>query len=369
VPPVDEGEGRASTSPPGRPGSLWYLDTSTVSVENGLVCVAAIALPLIVGIGTGHARAAGWGAVGAFLTDMAMEQPDHRFRARIVAGAAMFVALGGFLGALTGIEGWAIYPLAAVWAMASGLLAAVSARAALVGVASATGLLYAASLHVSTLGSAEVGASMLVSGVAASGMGWLMYRLFGRDGTSAGGASSGGLVGAAWLRGARDTLRRNTFAHSRYVHHASRLTVVTVVATVLYRILSPTDGFWIPESALFIGRPDAGATRRRSVLRIVGSALGVTLTTLVLVTVEPTDNGLAVIAVVAGAIAFSVHRVNFGLYITFVTVLFVVLTAFGGVPASHAVVQRLAFNILGAGLAVAALRLWPTPGVVPEPET
>jgi hypothetical protein len=47
-------------------------------------------------------------------------------------------------------------------------------------------------------------------------------------------------------------------------------------------------------------------------------------------------------------------------------VLFVVLTAFGGVPESHAVVERLAFNVLGAGLAVAALRLWPTPGVVPQ---
>ncbi len=71
---------------------------------------------------------------------------------------------------------------------------------------------------------------------------------------------------------------------------------------------------------------------------------------------------------VARAVAFSVHRVHFGLSVTFVTVLFVVLTAFDGVPESHAVVERLAFNVLGAAIAVATLRLWPTPGVVPEPE-
>ena len=99
---------------------------------------------------------------------------------------------------------------------------------------------------------------------------------------------------------------------------------------------------------------------------MVGSAAGVTLTTLVLVTLEPSPTGLAVVAVIAGAVAFSVQRVNFGFYITFVTVLFVVLTAFGGVPESHAVYQRLAYNVIGAALAVASLRLWPRPaGALP----
>jgi fusaric acid resistance family protein len=361
--------------PAERKRSLWYLDTSSVSIPVGLQCATAIALPLIVGISTGHDRAAGWGAVGAFLTDMTMDQPDHEFRARIVAATAVFVALGGFLGALTGIDGWVIYPLVAVWTLVSGLMAAVSARAALVGVSSATGLLYAASFHISTAESARAGLWMLAAGLGAAAIGWISHALARRTGghspraEAAGGtAGHAGLVGRAWVRSARRTLRRSLFRGSKFLHHAFRLTTVTVIATALYRLLSTTDGFWIPEAALFIGRPDAGATRRRSIMRIVGSAVGVTLTTLVLVTLDPSPAGLAGISVVAGALAFSVHRVNFGLYVTFVTVLFVVLTAFGGVPESHAVVERLAFNVLGAGLAVAALRLWPTPGVVPEPD-
>ena len=77
--------GGERADPADRKRSLWYLDTSAVSIPVGLQCAVAIALPLIVGISTGHDRAAGWGAVGAFLTDMAMDQPDHEFRARIVS--------------------------------------------------------------------------------------------------------------------------------------------------------------------------------------------------------------------------------------------------------------------------------------------
>ncbi len=358
--------GGGAVQPGAASRSLWFFDTAAVSAPTGLRCAAAIALPLLVGIGTGHPRAAGWGAVGAFLTDMTMGQPGHRFRARIVAGAAVLVALGGFLGALSGIEGWTIYPLVAAWALASGLAAAVSPAAALVGVSSATGLLYAASFRVSTLQSAEVGAWMLAAGLGAAAIGWASHALV-PSGRTRPAAPDAPDVGLAWCGASGRAVRAALFRNSKIVHHALRLTTVTVVATLLYRLLNPTDGFWIPEAALFIGRPDAGLTRQRSILRIVGSAAGVTLTTLVLVTVRPSANGLAIIAVVAGAIAFSVQRVNFAFYITFVTVIFVVLTAFGGVPESHAVVQRLAYNVIGATLAVASLRLWPTPGLVHEP--
>lgn len=343
--------------------SLWHFDRAAISVPTGLRCAAAVALPLIVGIGTGHPRAAGWGAVGAFLTDMTMGQPEHRFRARIVAGAAVLVALGGVLGALSGIWGWVIYPLVALWTVASGLAVAVGPRAALVGVSSATGLLYAASFRVSTVQSLEVGAWMLGAGLAAAGIGWITHQVADRRT----GARAHPLpprpdpVGLAWVRASERSVRQDLFPHSLLRHHVARLTSVTLVATFLYRVINPTDGFWIPEAALFIGRPDATLTKQRSILRVAGSAAGVTLTTLVLVVVEPSPKGLAVVAVIAAAVAFSVQRVNFGFYITFVTVLFVVLTAFGGVPESHAVYQRLAYNVIGAALAVASLRLWPQP--------
>ena len=135
------------------------------------------------------------------------------------------------------------------------------------------------------------------------------------------------------------TMRRATHVRSAPFWHAVRLTAAGLAGTVLFRVTNPEDGFWIPEAALFIMRPDSQLTRRRAVLRVIGSVAGAALTTLVLVALRPDTTLLAVLAVVASGIAFSVQRVNFGLYITFVTCIFVLLTAFGGLPARTAISQ------------------------------
>ena len=98
-----------------------------------------------------------------------------------------------------------------------------------------------------------------------------------------------------------------------------------------------------------------------------GRSPGVTLTTLLLTTLRPSPDLMAVIAVGASAIAFSVERVNFGLYIMFVTCIFVFLTAFGGLPPDSAVVGRLVDNLIGSGIAVAALWIWPVRPPAPPP--
>jgi uncharacterized membrane protein YccC len=107
-------------------------------------------------------------------------------------------------------------------------------------------------------------------------------------------------------------------------------------------------------------RPDPELTKERSLLRVLGTIVGVTLTTLLLTTLRPSADLMALIAVAASAIAFSVPRVNFGLYISFVTCIFVFLTAFGGLPPRSAVRSRLVDNLIGSGIAVLCLMLWPT---------
>jgi len=54
------------------------MNTSMASPLIGLVCAASIGLPFAVGIMAGYPRVGGWGAVGAFLTDMAVFQLGHR---------------------------------------------------------------------------------------------------------------------------------------------------------------------------------------------------------------------------------------------------------------------------------------------------
>ena len=338
----------------------WTLqmDTSMASPLIGLVCAASIGLPLAVGIMAGYPRVGGWGAVGAFFTDMAVFQPGHRFRARIVAGAGLLVAIGAFLGALCGIRSIAIFPVVGLWTIGAGLLVELGPQAGLIGVSSATSLVFSASFEVSATQALVVGAVTLASGLVTAAITQLAKPWLDRA-VAAPPTAAPAATGAAWTRQAAATIVRATRARTAGFWHSLRLAAAAVAGTVLFRLTNPADGFWIPEAALFIMRPDPRLTRRRAVLRIVGSVAGAALTTLLLLALRPGPTLLAVLAVVASAIAFSVQRVNFGLYITFVTCIFVLLTAFGGLPPQTAITNRVVDNLIGSALAVAALRLWP----------
>ena len=160
------GGGDAAEVAAARPWA-WTLqmNTSMASPLIGLVCAASIGLPLAVGIMAGYPRVGGWGAVGAFFTDMAVFQPGHRFRARIVAGAGLLVAIGAFLGALCGIRSIAIFPVVGLWTIGAGLLVELGPQAALIGVSSATSLVFSASFDVSATQALVVGAVTLASGL------------------------------------------------------------------------------------------------------------------------------------------------------------------------------------------------------------
>ena len=148
--PVDGGAGRHEGGGVSfRERWAWTLEmnTSMASPLIGFVCAVSIGVPLAVGIAAGYPRVGGWGAVGAFFTDMAVFQPGHRFRARIVAGAGGLVALGAFLGALCGIRSLSIYPVVVLWTIGAGLLVELGPQAALIGVSSATSIVFSASLR------------------------------------------------------------------------------------------------------------------------------------------------------------------------------------------------------------------------------
>ena len=354
------GGGDAAEVASARPWA-WTLqmNTSMASPLIGLVCAASIGLPLAVGIMAGYPRVGGWGAVGAFFTDMAVFQPGHRFRARIVAGAGLLVAIGAFLGALCGIRSIAIFPVVGLWTIGAGLLVELGPQAALIGVSSATSLVFSASFDVSPTQALVVGAVTLASGLVTAAIAQLAKPWLARYAGAAPTAATPGRTGPAWARQATATIVRSTRSRSAGFWHSLRLAAAATAGTVLFRVTNPADGFWIPEAALFVMRPDPQLTRRRAVLRIIGSVAGAALTTLLLLALRPGPTLLAVLAVVASAIAFSVQRVNFGLYITFVTCIFVLLTAFGGLPPRTAITNRVVDNLIGSALAVAALWLWP----------
>jgi hypothetical protein len=296
--PVDGGAGPGGgDSATFRARWAWtlHLDRSMSSPFIGFLCAVSIGVPLAIGIAADYPRVGGWGAVGAFFTDMAVFQPGHRFRARIVAGTAALVAVAAFLGALCGIRSLAIFPLVVIWTFGAGLLVELGPQAALIGVSSATSMVFSASFDVSPTQALIVGAVTLASGLFTALLALLARGPLARFADPS--RHSG--TGRAWLRQAAATLGEATRLRSVGFWHALRLSAAALVGTVLYRITNPADGFWIPEAALFIMRPDATLTKRRAVLRVIGSVAGAALTTLLLLAFRPGPTLLAVFAVVA----------------------------------------------------------------------
>ncbi|MGP0031073.1 MAG: FUSC family protein [Acidimicrobiales bacterium] len=289
---------------------------------------------------------------------MAIFQPGHRPRARIVAGAGALVAVGALLGSYFGIHSMIIFPLVAVWTFGVGFAVVLSPQAALIGVSSATSMVFAAGLRVSHGQAVEVGVVVLLCGLLTALVTLVARPLTQRANSSSVRSSPPATVGLTWVRQAWAKIRSAMFTRNFALWHALRLALAAFTGTVLFRVIDAADGFWIPESTLFIMRPDRDLTRRRALLRVIGSVAGAALTTFLLVVLRPDTTMLALLVVLVSSVAFSVQRVNFGLYITFVTTIFVLLVAFGGLPPREAIFLRVVDNLIGSTIAVLAMFLW-----------
>jgi uncharacterized membrane protein YccC len=162
------------------------------------------------------------------------------------------------------------------------------------------------------------------------------------------------------LAGAALAIRANLSLRSTAFRHALRLAAVATVATVLYRIIDPVDGYWIVVAVIFVLKPEFGVTVGRSFLRATGTLVGVAAATFFLASIQPGPVVLAVLTVVVSAFAFTLFNVNYGVFAVFLTCLTVFLAAFLGLPPMTAVLNRATDNLIGSGLTVVAFLVWPT---------
>ena len=162
------------------------------------------------------------------------------------------------------------------------------------------------------------------------------------------------------LAGAALAIRANLSLRSTAFRHALRLAAVATLATVLYRIIDPVDGYWIVVAVIFVLKPEFGVTVGRSFLRVTGTLAGVAATTFFLASIQPGPVVLAVLTIVVSAFAFTLFNVNYGVFALFLTCLTVFLAAFLGLPPMTAVLNRATDNLIGSGLTVVAFLVWPT---------
>ena len=156
------------------------------------------------------------------------------------------------------------------------------------------------------------------------------------------------------------TLRANLTPRSVAFRHAVRSAACLSAALFIARKLALPHGYWLPMTAAIVLRPDFGATFNFGLLRVVGTVLGLVLTTAVLhFTPHDPWAHLAVMAVLCMAFRYLANA-HYGVAVAALTGTVVILLSFEGVNSSAAVADRVLNTALGSGMALLAYVLWPT---------
>lgn len=155
-------------------------------------------------------------------------------------------------------------------------------------------------------------------------------------------------------------LTANLTPRSAAFRHAVRSAVCFAFALWLGRVLPVEHGYWMPMTVAIVLRADFAGTFSYGVLRVVGTVLGLLLTT-ALVHVLPVNAWvhLAVLAVLCAGFRYF-GTVHYGVAVASLTGMVVLLLAFVGEPPEPTVLARLIDTLIGSAVALAAYGLWPT---------
>ncbi|MGC8517696.1 MAG: FUSC family protein [Steroidobacteraceae bacterium] len=155
-------------------------------------------------------------------------------------------------------------------------------------------------------------------------------------------------------------LGANLTPRSAAFRHAVRSAVCFTFALWLARMLPVEHGYWIPMTVAIVLRADFAATFSYGLLRVVGTILGLLLTT-ALVYLLPLNAWvhLGVLAVLCAGYRYF-GNVHYGIAVACLTGMVVLLLAFAGERPEPTVVARLIDTIIGSAVSLSVYALWPT---------
>ena len=156
------------------------------------------------------------------------------------------------------------------------------------------------------------------------------------------------------------TLRANLTVQSVAFRHAVRCAVCLSLTLLVSRLWHLPHGYWLPMTAAIVLRPDFAATFNFGLLRVVGTVLGLLLTTVLLyVTPDAPWAHLALMALLCMAFRY-LAGAHYGIAVATLTGTVVILLSFEGVGSGAAVMDRVINTALGSGMALLAYVVWPT---------
>jgi uncharacterized membrane protein YccC len=161
-------------------------------------------------------------------------------------------------------------------------------------------------------------------------------------------------------RNALAILRANLTLSSIAFRHALRCGVCLAIAVVGERALAIPHGYWIPMTTAIVLKPDFAGTFSFGLLRVIGTMLGLVLTTALVHYAFDNDwERLALLAVLC--IGFRMlTTVHYGLGVMLLTGLVVILLSFYGIAPGGTMIARGIATALGSALALVGYVVWPS---------
>jgi uncharacterized membrane protein YccC len=162
------------------------------------------------------------------------------------------------------------------------------------------------------------------------------------------------------LVGSVATLRANLNWQSSVFRHALRLGIAVAFGGALERVIVNPRSYWMPMTIALVLKPDFAATYSRGLLRLLGTLIGLALTTgLLRVLPASPITEIAWIAIFA-YILRCFGPANYGIMAAAVSAMIVLMFTLAGTN-PHSVILLRALNTVGGGvIALVAYAVWPT---------
>ncbi|HEV3264878.1 MAG TPA: FUSC family protein [Acidimicrobiales bacterium] len=315
-----------------------HLTLPLKDIPPAVITACLVAVPLAIGIGTGHDLAGASSALGAYLWTVGNHANPRPIGIRVAAGTALLFGVAGATGAVAGRHLWFLVVMALVWATFQAV-ADTAANALRMPVAMA-----ALCFLLSAIGGGASWRGALWRGVLVlGGASWTAVCEMVRHPPGRKRGAAAGQLGINDLRAAWPRSRG----------YAMLLAVPTALSAGVAGLFAISHGAWTATTVLRVLRPEESTTLARSGRRIVGTAAGALVAAL-FIAVEP-HAVTAVIVLVASVSAMQlVGPVRYGFYTFFLTLVALELGSVGEVASWHLALIRVALTLIGAAVAVAS---------------
>lgn len=303
-------------------------------------CVPAVAIPLLLGVATGHARTTVLITAGAFSAGFGSFQELQKSHVLPMVLAALGMCVSSWAGTLAGNSNIAAVLLCTGAAFVYAYAFRFGRSASWLALQCAIWLVISTAYAAHGVEALSRGSLILVGGFLQTGLAvaWRQMKAM-RP------AASGGEQPA-------QKQAQNALPGDAWHLFAIRASVTIAIAAALYRWLSVQNGYWIPVTSLIVMRPGLRETLQRGTGRAVGTLLGVAVAALM---VSATSHSAWVMT--AGVVLFAwgsyaLFRVSYAYFAACLTAYVVFLLSLAGIREEPLIVHRILFTLIGAALSL-----------------